>query len=90
MCKVTWSLMQILAGNARKVSAVRFERINNDEAKLDAKEVTRMVPKIMKRKWSSDDELDHTEDDDYTYSKKPEDHTHVASVISEHEDDDDS
>lgn len=90
ICKVTWSLMQILAGNARKVSAVRFERINNDEAKLDAKEVTRMVPKIMKRKWSSDDELDHTEDDDYTYSKKPEDHTHVASVISEHEDDNDS
>lgn len=89
ICKVTWSLMQILAGNARKVSAVRFERINNDEAKLDAKEVTRMVPKIMKRKWSSDDELDHTEDD-YTYSKKPEDHTHVASVISEHEDDNDS
>lgn len=82
--------LEILAGNARKVSAVRFERINNDEAKLDAKEVTRMVPKIVKRKWSSDDELDHIEDDDYTYSKKPEDHTHVASVISEHEDDDDS
>lgn len=82
--------MQILAGNARKVSAVRFERINNDEAKLDAKEVTRMVPKFVKRKWSSDDESDHIEDDDYAYSKEPEDYTHVASVMSEHEDDHDS
>ena len=47
------SVMQILAGNARKVSAVRFERVNHDDATLESKEVTRLVPKIMKRKWSS-------------------------------------
>lgn len=48
--------MQILAGNARKVSAVRFERINGEEAVSVAKEVTRVVPKIMKRKWNTGDE----------------------------------
>lgn len=42
-----------MAGDARKVSAVRFERINPDDTVLDTKEVTRLVPKIMKRKWSS-------------------------------------
>ncbi|PSR85293.1 DUF21 domain-containing protein [Actinidia chinensis var. chinensis] len=45
--------LEILAGNARKVSAVRFERVNHDDATLESKEVTRLVPKIMKRKWNS-------------------------------------
>lgn len=48
--------LEILAGNARKVSAVRFERINQSDAKLDTKEVTRLVPRIMKRKWSGREE----------------------------------
>ncbi|XVF38209.1 hypothetical protein REPUB_Repub20aG0080600 [Reevesia pubescens] len=48
--------LEILAGNARKVSAVRFERINNEEALLDATAVTPMIPKIMKRKCSSDED----------------------------------
>lgn len=43
--------LQILAGNARKVSAVRFERFNGEEGASEAKEVmARVVPKIMKRK----------------------------------------
>ncbi|KAK4804643.1 hypothetical protein SAY86_004460 [Trapa natans] len=57
--------LEILAGNARKVSAVRFERINSEGGAWDAKEVTRVFPKIVKRKWSSDDE-------GYSYPRKPE------------------
>ncbi|KAL0306280.1 UNVERIFIED_CONTAM: DUF21 domain-containing protein, chloroplastic [Sesamum radiatum] len=52
---------EILAGNARKVSAVRFERINNDEASVESKDVTRLLTKVGKRKVGSDDELDRTE-----------------------------
>nr|AFK45559.1 unknown [Lotus japonicus] len=53
--------LEILAGNARKVSAVRFERVNNGDEMSETKEVTRLVPKIMKRrKWSSDED---SEDD---------------------------
>ncbi|KAL2456642.1 protein of unknown function-containing protein [Forsythia ovata] len=50
--KTQFFKLEILAGNARKVSAVRFECINHDDA---ASEVTHLVPKIMKRKWSTDD-----------------------------------
>ncbi|KAI4366189.1 hypothetical protein MLD38_022099 [Melastoma candidum] len=50
--------LEILAGNARKVSAVRFERIDSDNSTSEAKEVTRFVPRIVKRKWNSDDESD--------------------------------
>ena len=65
--------MQILAGNARKVSAVRFERINNNDEMLETK-VTRMVPKIMKRKWNSAENLeDDAEYDGDTFAKKPQD-----------------
>lgn len=52
--------LQILAGNARKVSAVRFERINSGDESVEANGVTRLVPKLMKRKYSSDDESDRT------------------------------
>ncbi|GFP80475.1 putative duf21 domain-containing protein at3g13070 chloroplastic [Phtheirospermum japonicum] len=55
--------LEILAGNARKVSAVRFERINNEEASPETKEVTRLVTKIWKRKSSNDDGLDRTDGD---------------------------
>ncbi|KAL5737477.1 hypothetical protein ACOSP7_030238 [Xanthoceras sorbifolium] len=79
--------LEILAGNARKVSAVRFERINSDDAKLEAKEVTRLVPKIVKRKSSSDDDSDseNTGYDDDACSKKTEDDTSGGHVIAEHE-----
>ncbi|KAJ0045603.1 hypothetical protein Pint_03915 [Pistacia integerrima] len=78
--------LEILAGNARKVGAVRFERMNNDEAKFEAKEVTRLVPKIMKRKWSSDDEWDSNDYDGDAYSKRVEDDPSGDHVIAEHED----
>ncbi|GER47263.1 magnesium and cobalt efflux protein corC, partial [Striga asiatica] len=56
--------LEILAGNARKVSAVRFERINNEEAASGAKDVTLLVTKIRILKSGSDDELARTEFDE--------------------------
>ncbi|KNA07940.1 hypothetical protein SOVF_167210 isoform B [Spinacia oleracea] len=41
--------LEILAGNARKVSAVRFERVENGDTRLEAKEVAPSLAKIMKR-----------------------------------------
>ncbi|KAL6529428.1 putative DUF21 domain-containing protein, chloroplastic [Orobanche gracilis] len=61
--------LEILAGNARKVSAVRFERIDNDEASPGAKEVTRLVTKIRKRNSSSSDELARTDGDDISFQE---------------------
>ncbi|KAL5729716.1 putative DUF21 domain-containing protein [Ranunculus cassubicifolius] len=55
--------LEILAGNARKVSAVRFERINQSESKLETKQVTRVVPRIMKRR-GRDDRSDSDERDE--------------------------
>ncbi|KAK1581403.1 hypothetical protein Q3G72_005746 [Acer saccharum] len=80
--------LEILGGNSRKVSAVRFERINNDDAKLEAKEVARLVPKIMKRKLSSDDDSDSESSrfDDDAYSKQTEDDSSGGYVNAEHED----
>ncbi|CAN6479052.1 unnamed protein product [Victoria cruziana] len=46
--------LEILAGNARKVSAVRFERIDEDVTNLNATSVTRVVPRIVKRKCNDD------------------------------------
>ncbi|KAL3736600.1 hypothetical protein ACJRO7_025530 [Eucalyptus globulus] len=56
--------LEILEGNARKVSAVRFDRINSDEAAALETKVTRLVPKIMKRRSSSDDESDWDKSDE--------------------------
>lgn len=84
------SLLQILAGNARKVSAVRFERINNGEALLEANEVTRLVPRIMKRKWSSDEESDGSDYDEDSFQKRPEHSISDSNVIAEHEEDNES
>jgi len=36
--------VQISAGNPRKVSDVQFEQINNGEAILETKEITRLFP----------------------------------------------
>ncbi|KAL7185146.1 hypothetical protein ACSBR2_027140 [Camellia fascicularis] len=77
--------LEILAGNARKVSAARFERANHDEAKSEAKEVTRMFPKIMKRKWSSNEDLDKTDYDEDSYQKRAENDLSDGYIINEHE-----
>ncbi|XP_023525513.1 putative DUF21 domain-containing protein At3g13070, chloroplastic [Cucurbita pepo subsp. pepo] len=50
--------IEILAGNARKVSAVRFERVNDDKG-----EVAHLVPKVMEKKWSSNGESGSVEND---------------------------
>lgn len=60
--------MQILAGNARKVSAVRFERVNDDNV-----EVARLVPKVMKKKWSSNGESSSVENDNLLLSERLDD-----------------
>ncbi|PQQ04851.1 DUF21 domain-containing protein [Prunus yedoensis var. nudiflora] len=73
--------IEILAGNARKVGSVRFERIENDAATVETKEVTRLVPKIMKRKWSTDHDSDGTEYDEDSFQKKPQN-----TISDEHED----
>ncbi|TYH92153.1 hypothetical protein ES332_A13G162500v1 [Gossypium tomentosum] len=57
--------LKILAGNARKVSAVRFECINNEEFLLDTMEVTPKVPKIMKRKRSNDEDSNNGNNNHY-------------------------
>ncbi|KAG6405272.1 hypothetical protein SASPL_132859 [Salvia splendens] len=54
--------LEILAGNARKVSAVRFERINSEEVSPENRGVTRLISKIWRRRSMSDDESDRTED----------------------------
>ncbi|GAB4849869.1 hypothetical protein Ancab_004668, partial [Ancistrocladus abbreviatus] len=53
----------ILAGSARKVSAVRFERMNHDDA-LETKESARVVPKIIERNWTLDDNSDSSHFDE--------------------------
>ncbi|BBH02134.1 CBS domain-containing protein / transporter associated domain-containing protein [Prunus dulcis] len=73
--------IEILAGNARKVGSVRFERIENDAATVETKEVTRLVPKIMKRKWSTDHDSDGTVYDEDSFQKKPQN-----TISDEHED----
>lgn len=74
-------MTQILAGNARKVSAARFERLDNVDSALETKDVTRLVPKIMKRKWNSGEDSDSTEYDEDSFQKKPQ-----SSLLDEHED----
>ncbi|XP_010270189.1 PREDICTED: putative DUF21 domain-containing protein At3g13070, chloroplastic [Nelumbo nucifera] len=79
--------LEILAGNARKVSAVRFERINHDDATLEVNEFTRLVPRIMKKKWSGEEEFDKSHYDDIPFQERLEDGLSDGYVIAEHEDD---
>ncbi|KAJ4837230.1 DUF21 domain-containing protein, chloroplastic [Turnera subulata] len=82
--------LEILAGNARKVSAVRFERINNDDSSLESKEVTRvprLFPKIVKRKSSSDEDVDASDYDEDSFQKRSEHGLSDSIVIAEHEED---
>ncbi|KAG4122771.1 hypothetical protein ERO13_D11G287600v2 [Gossypium hirsutum] len=82
--------LEILAGNARKVSAVRFERVNNEEALLDAMTVTPMVPKIMK-KWSKDEDSNNGKHNEDTFENKQEDNLlNDHYVIADHKDDNES
>ncbi|KAL8205684.1 hypothetical protein R6Q57_009235 [Mikania cordata] len=53
--------IEILAGNARKVGAVRFERVNHEEDT----DVKKVVPVTMERKWADDDhDTNRIENDD--------------------------
>ncbi|GAA0146133.1 hypothetical protein LIER_06159 [Lithospermum erythrorhizon] len=61
--------LEILAGNARKVSAVRFERINQDGATIESQGVVHPVPKLMKRKWGNNDESDGKDQNGVPYEK---------------------
>ncbi|CAL0307357.1 unnamed protein product [Lupinus luteus] len=71
--------VEILAGNARKVRAVRFERINGNDETVYSKEVTRVFPKITKRK-CSDDEDDAAEYDGNTLARRTRDDMHNEYV----------
>ncbi|GMP52221.1 hypothetical protein CsSME_00018127 [Camellia sinensis var. sinensis] len=81
--------LEILAGNCRKVSAVRFEQVNYDDATLEVKEVTRLFPKIMKRKWSSNEDSDKTDDYGEVPHEKRADDDDLSDdyIINEHEND---
>lgn len=84
--------LEILAGNARKVSAVRFERIDQEKAMSESQKVIRPVPKLMKRKWCSDDESDGKEQNGVPFLEDRDDshtETHDSSdnsVMHEKED----
>lgn len=77
--------LEILAANARKVGAVRFERINNEEAMSEAKEVTRLFPKVTKRKRNGEnsDNNAYTKDDDDEFEKREEDSLFDPFVVAE-------
>ncbi|GAB2269708.1 DUF21 domain-containing protein At1g55930, chloroplastic [Dionaea muscipula] len=83
--------LEILAGNARKVSAVRFERISNDDdGLLKAKGVTRIVNKIVKRNWSGDEDPLHgpSNSEESEFRNHPDD-GYDDENPSQHEGDDD-
>ncbi|XP_071697106.1 putative DUF21 domain-containing protein At3g13070, chloroplastic [Rutidosis leptorrhynchoides] len=62
--------IEILAGNARKVGAVRFERVmHEEEEEKAAKDVKKVVPKIMKRRWGGDDYYSYSDNDNETSRK---------------------
>lgn len=80
-------MVQILAGNARKVSAVRFERINHDDAELGTKGVRHLAPKII-AKWNKQDESNNDEDNnEVSFQGKTENGSCLSNnfVKSEHE-----
>ncbi|KAI3969513.1 hypothetical protein MKX01_020074 [Papaver californicum] len=86
--------LEVLAGNARKVSAIRFERINNDDVKLETKEVTRLVPRITKRKsggtdgsYGSDDSDGDDDKDEPQVDERLEDNVFNIFSTGAHEDD---
>ncbi|XP_039016705.1 putative DUF21 domain-containing protein At3g13070, chloroplastic [Hibiscus syriacus] len=83
--------LEILAGNARKVSAVRFEQINNEEELLDPTTLTPMVLKIVKKKWSSDEDSNNGDRDEDTFEKEQQDDlSDDHYVIADHKEDNES
>ncbi|KAF7812129.1 DUF21 domain-containing protein [Senna tora] len=68
-----YSSTQILIGNARKVTVVRFKHVNSDEEMLETNEVIPHAPKLMKRKWSSDEDSMDIENNGNASARKPED-----------------
>ncbi|PPR89376.1 hypothetical protein GOBAR_AA31304 [Gossypium barbadense] len=93
ICVVMWVRIsrgkpEILAGNARKVSAVRFERIN-EEALLDDTAVTPMISKIIKRKWSTDEDSNNGNYNEDTFEKRQEEDISDHYVIADYKEDKD-
>ncbi|KAE8675478.1 putative DUF21 domain-containing protein [Hibiscus syriacus] len=83
--------LEILAGNARNVSAVRFEQINNEEELLDPTALTPMVPKIVKKKQSSDEDSNNGDRDEDTFEKEQQDDIWDDHyVIADHKEDNES
>ncbi|MBA0668313.1 hypothetical protein Goklo_001241, partial [Gossypium klotzschianum] len=77
--------LEILAGNARKVSAVRFKCINNEEFLLDTMEVTPKVPKIMKRKRSNDEDSNNGNNgEEDAFGKRQEDDLSDHYITADH------
>lgn len=77
--------LEILAGNARKVSAVRFERIS-DDVEIETNEVTRLVPKVMTRKRKSDGGSDRSNHDEISLIERRDEDDSNNFVIAERED----
>lgn len=77
--------LEILAGNARKVSAVRFERMKHDDVVLEQNEFAPVIPKLMKRNRSMANDLNSSYDHENVSHPKPEDN---GSVHHLHDDDD--
>ncbi|KAK8651751.1 hypothetical protein V6N13_141337 [Hibiscus sabdariffa] len=71
-------------GNARKASAVRFKRINDEEALLDTTEVTPRIPKIMKRKRSNDEDSNNGNHDEDAFLKRLEDDLSDHYITADH------
>ncbi|KAH1032502.1 hypothetical protein J1N35_044676 [Gossypium stocksii] len=75
--------LKILAGNARKVSAVRFECINNEEFLLDTMEVTPKVPKMRKRSNDEDSNNGNNGEED-AFGKRQEDDLSDQYITADH------
>ncbi|KAK1396152.1 FAD-binding, type 2, Gliding motility-associated protein GldE [Heracleum sosnowskyi] len=80
--------LEILAGNCRKVKAVRFTWINHGST-TETKEITRMIPRIWKRKWREDEDSGQSDDDIYNEGTPsggfPQDTVLVEDVLVEDE-----
>ncbi|KAM7251998.1 hypothetical protein ACFE04_023881 [Oxalis oulophora] len=82
--------LEILEGNARKVKGVRFERIYNAvDSILEAKEVTRVVPKLVKRKSSDGGGTgsNFSFDPNFLAKREEDDKTSDDYLIAEYSDD---
>ncbi|GKV38676.1 hypothetical protein SLEP1_g46565 [Rubroshorea leprosula] len=74
--------LEVLAANAQKVSAVRFEWTDNGEAMSEANKVTQLIPKIIKRK-GNDDKLDNITYDENAFRKRQGNRLSDCYVVAE-------